>query len=477
MMGCDNQTTTVSAPGKVLITGGYLVLDQEYSGLVVGTNARFYTTVAPRSVGEGAARIVVKSPQFLDGQWEYSLQVQADRCQITPTTGARNRYVECALVHSLNAALVLSKNFGDRSKAGIDIVIVGDNDFYSQRAQLKLQNLPLNTKSLASLERFCSTLTTIPKVSKTGLGSSAAMITSLTGALLHYFGVVNLKQDNTSEHDLQLVHNVAQFAHCLAQGKIGSGFDVSAAAFGSHSYKRFSPKALSDILKETIDPLADDTLLATTIVDNLDPAKSQKWDSKVVRFSLPPGIKMMLADIDCGSSTPKLVSEVLKWRANSPEEARALWTTLHQKNQACENILRSLHEDCRKTPEVYAAALESAANPDKSNPVSQKLNELTSTFSVVRSLLRDMSAKAGVPIEPPEQTRLLDACMNVPGVILAGVPGAGGFDAIFVLYVESKILSPRDNIERVWSSWTEMDVGPLLADEDFTGIRLDSLSQ
>ena len=35
--------TTVSAPGKVLIAGGYLVLDPAYTGLVLATNARFYT--------------------------------------------------------------------------------------------------------------------------------------------------------------------------------------------------------------------------------------------------------------------------------------------------------------------------------------------------------------------------------------------------------------------------------------------------
>ena len=34
-----------------------------------------------------------------------------------------------------------------------------------------------------------------------------------------------------------------------------------------------------------------------------------------------------------------------------------------------------------------------------------------------------MSTKSEVPIEPPEQTRLLDACMEVPGVVMAGVPG------------------------------------------------------
>jgi phosphomevalonate kinase len=34
-----------------------------------------------------------------------------------------------------------------------------------------------------------------------------------------------------------------------------------------------------------------------------------------------------------------------------------------------------------------------------------------------------MGQLAGVPIEPLDQTRLLDECLTVPGVLMAGVPG------------------------------------------------------
>lgn len=40
-----------------------------------------------------------------------------------------------------------------------------------------------------------------------------------------------------------------------------------------------------------------------------------------------------------------------------------------------------------------------------------------------RRLMREMGELSGVPIEPPEQTRLLDAVTALPGVIGAGVPG------------------------------------------------------
>ncbi len=60
---------------------------------------------------------------------------------------------------------------------------------------------------------------------------SAALITSLSGAVVRFCGVAC--SDFPS-----VVHNLAQLSHCYAQGKVGSGFDVSSAAYGSHIYTR-----------------------------------------------------------------------------------------------------------------------------------------------------------------------------------------------------------------------------------------------
>jgi phosphomevalonate kinase len=62
-------STAASAPGKVLLTGGYLVLDREYSGLVFGLNARIHVHVKP--LAGSAQEIAVRSPQFKDALWEY----------------------------------------------------------------------------------------------------------------------------------------------------------------------------------------------------------------------------------------------------------------------------------------------------------------------------------------------------------------------------------------------------------------------
>ena len=119
----------------------------------------------------------------------------------------------------------------------------------------------MTPESLAALPPFTSINFNIdeangengkPEVAKTGLGSSAAMTTAVVAALLHYIRVVNLSSLSKDQHqekentaDLDVVHVIAQTAHCIAQGKVGSGFDVSSAVYGSQRYVRFSHEVLS----------------------------------------------------------------------------------------------------------------------------------------------------------------------------------------------------------------------------------------
>lgn len=71
-------------------------------------------------------------------------------------------------------------------------------------------------------------------VAKTGMGSSAALVSSLVGALLSFFGAARLPCFDDVLHQepvgdgsvhgenesLDLTHNLAQACHCVAQGKV-----------------------------------------------------------------------------------------------------------------------------------------------------------------------------------------------------------------------------------------------------------------
>lgn len=112
-------------------------------------------------------------------------------------------------------------------------------------------------ENLTKIPPFAPLNVPISQVNKTGLGSSAALITSLTAALLVHFGVINRESiiGDGDGDSRRLAHNLAQFVHCLAQGKVGSGFDVSAAVFGSQVYTRFDPKVIQPLLDGQVIPI------------------------------------------------------------------------------------------------------------------------------------------------------------------------------------------------------------------------------
>ncbi|KAH7094201.1 phosphomevalonate kinase [Auriculariales sp. MPI-PUGE-AT-0066] len=450
--------TVVSAPGKVLAAGGYLVLEPQHVGVVISTNARFYTVIQPSETSEG---IVVRAPQFDNAIWKYGVESSSGRLQ--QREGSANKFVQSALETALR--VVFESKGPDAVPTNLNITIVGDNDFYSQRAQLETRGWPRTRESLAKLPPFNPPGGTLKDVHKTGLGSSAALTTSLVLAIFAHTGVAQPRD--------ALAHRAAQRAHCVAQGKLGSGFDVAAAAFGSMLYNRFDPAAV---------PMDDDAPLVPRLRDG-----ALKWDERIAPFALPPGLRVMLADVDAGSDTPSMVGKVLKWKAAQPESSAELWAKLSRANSSFADELMSMGELARKDNAAYLAALNYAASvrhgewvlhsqPATQAPVLTHLCRVRELINDIRGMMRDMSTGADVPIEPPEQTQLLDACAALQGVVGGGVPGAGGYDAIWVMVVDGG--DAAQSVEKLWLGWTEVDVSPLLTDAgagDDQGARIESL--
>lgn len=57
-------------------------------------------------------------------------------------------------------------------------------------------------------------------------------------------------------------------------------------------------------------------MLLSQLLGTLSP--SSGWTQAVQPFSLPPYVRLLLADVDAGSDTPSLVGQVLKWRSEQP---------------------------------------------------------------------------------------------------------------------------------------------------------------
>lgn len=102
---------TVSAPGKVLVAGGYLVTQRPHPGLVFSVSARFHTTVRQRrgaadepaaaaEAAEGALvgwEVLVESPQYhASYQFRVALRhtpsAEGDASSGTPYIALHNLY-------------------------------------------------------------------------------------------------------------------------------------------------------------------------------------------------------------------------------------------------------------------------------------------------------------------------------------------------------------------------------------------------
>ncbi|KAH7483563.1 hypothetical protein FOMA001_g6422 [Fusarium oxysporum f. sp. matthiolae] len=437
-MTLHHPTIAVSAPGKVFLAGGYLVLDQEYTAFVFGLDARINIIAGDihTTAGVQLTEIVVDSPQFLEAQWRYGYhlvgegggikvtQLQVSGAQINP-----NPFVETTLSYALTYIDRVAKQRPSHSMASARLIILADNDYYS------------HSESESTRQgRFAKFPVTLGDANKTGLGSSAALVTSLTAALLaHYLpeDLFNIQSDRGK----RTLHNLAQAAHCAAQGKVGSGFDVATAVYGSCRYRRFSPDTLSSIPEPGAAGFAD---ALVKLVDG-----ESAWDVEVLKDAviMPKGVVLRMCDVDCGSKTVGMVKKVLKWRSSNPEESKKLWDELQKRN---EQLIATLN--------------------------AGDIENLPGKITAVREMIRQMGSASDVPIEPESQTELLDALSTVEGVYGGVVPGAGGYDALALLMKDDE--ETKQRVEEFLDKWAKekgTKVKLLGVKGEMEGVRSESL--
>ncbi|KAJ4354606.1 phosphomevalonate kinase [Didymosphaeria variabile] len=402
------QPQAVSAPGKVFVAGGYLVLDRKYTALVFGLDARIHVEIEPIRTKSGVtlSEIIVRSPQFREAAWEYGYRLTEGDGGIAVT--------------QLRAPIAPSS-----------ISILADQAYYSN------PGTPLSPSS-----RFLKFDVALSDAHKTGLGSSAALVTAFTAAVLSYY-LSKDEFDLEKEEGKRVLHNLSQASHCAAQGKVGSGFDIASAVYGSCLYRRFSPSLLSSL------PAPGAASFAQKLRALVE---GDTWDVEIAKakVKMPRGLRLVMCDVDCGSQTPGMVKKVLKWREENPQEADRIWGS-------CRGGMRG-------GGGAYAVG-------DGGDGDYKKLKDIIASN---RALIREMSKASDVPIEPPQQTQLLDACSAVPGVVGGVVPGAGGYDAI-VLLLEDKeeVIGELRKVVEIWKVDGEGDGGVTIGKVGILGVRED----
>ncbi|MEW6748329.1 MAG: hypothetical protein AB1295_01330 [Candidatus Micrarchaeota archaeon] len=174
-----------SAPGKILLLGGYSVLD-DYPALSIAVEDRMGLGVSAEC-REGGFRVV-------------SRQFSIDR-NIDP----EGRLADCRDSSSCAFMAALS---------------------YLRGKCVVLKPVTIETRNSLIFGN---------RREKSGLGSSAASTVAIVAAVLGWHGI----------EDMNVVHKVSQIANYLSTKKTGAGFDVACSVFGTIRYRRFGERAIS----------------------------------------------------------------------------------------------------------------------------------------------------------------------------------------------------------------------------------------
>ncbi len=357
---------SVKAPGKILWIGGYSVLERPNISYVTAVDA--YVTAKLEAVDGN--NVEFNAPQL----------GMSSKGTLDPKTGH---------IH-INVPKEL-----ELLKAAAEIAVR-----YAVGTGKEAQGFKVTTSSDSAFAYSIAG----GKIVKSGLGSSAAVTVATVGSVLQAAGI--------SHHTHEALHKLAQTAHSIATGKVGSGFDIAAASFGSILYKRYSPEIVKGLPPDFTNQQLVDLV-------------SRRWDYEVEKFQMPKGFKILFANFGESMITTKAVGSVSDFKKNDPH--------------IYFDLIKELNEDNNKAVKALKAAKEGKA---------AAMEEFRAAFDHGRSLTKKLGIFSNVGIEPDDCTELIEESKK-NGAFVAKLPGAGGKDAIAAISLDT---ASRASLRKFWKS-------------------------
>jgi len=263
---------------------------------------------------------------------------------------------------------------------------------------------------------------------KTGLGTSAAFVTSLIGAVLAFCG---------RPFSRSSIHLLSQLAHWTAQGRLGSGFDVACCVYGSIVFSRASEAATRTLLQDSLRH-SDDPEAFRRSVD------AAGWPGSIEHVR-EARLSLLMASLSGqpGSQTPFLVSRLHGWLASLSEAARErVWQPWRKAHGA---VVSAYFRLCglqgSLAVEAYASLAEATMAACRCHkdawpvyswvtPLSMQQQALLDAWASLwraskdyRQALAQVTHDSGLPLQPRELRALLEQTASIPGVLLASLPG------------------------------------------------------
>ncbi|XLR15173.1 hypothetical protein S83_043111 [Arachis hypogaea] len=219
-------------------------------------------------------------------------------------------------------------------------------------------------------------------------------------------------------------------------------------------------RAMSNVIE--VSQVAAQALPAPEVISDI---LNGNWDHERTEFSLPPLMTLLLGEPGTGgSSTPSMVGAVKKWQKSDPHKSLDTWRRLSEANSQLEIQLNFLSKLAKEQWDAYKSVIDSCSKlRSEKEAVIKALLGAKEAMLGIRYHMRLMGEAAGVP----NHKQFLDATLNLEGVLLARVPGAGGFDAVFAVTL-------GDSSSNVTKTWSSLNVLALLVKEDPCGVSLES---
>lgn len=281
----------VSAPGKLVLSGEWAILEVGNPGIIASVNKRVFAEL------EESDAISVTIEDFslkdlkagFDGRnlvWERELseQEQKDTLFMKASIETALRYLE-----DVNYKPFRIRTWGGETNIEVD----GQ-----------------------------------PK--KVGFGSSAASVVAVIGGILKLHGM-----DISRRESKDIIYRLATIAHFFAQGKVGSAFDVAASTYGGvFVYKRFDPKWLEQRLNS-----------GASVKD----VAEQGWPAfEVEQLLIPSGFRLLIGWTKESASTTNLVKQVDEWAKADPGNAEKRKSTYNSIAMLVKDLIPAWKKENRK---------------------------------------------------------------------------------------------------------------------------------
>lgn len=370
----------VTAPGKLMLSGEWSVLEVGFPCIVMAINQRVGVEI------KKSKSIIIHAPDL------GITDISAD------FSGGKLHW----------------KNTLDEKKQGK--LLIAKNAIELSLAYLQSKNH--HESELFEIKTFSSDTTAKPPngtIAKVGFGSSAAVCVAIVGAILKLNGYDLLKKETKD-----LVFKIACTAHYLAQGKVGSSFDIAASTYGGALvYTRFDP-----------DWLTKEMGSGKSVAQLLD----SDWPAFTAEnMKLPERFELLVGFVGYSASTKELILRMNSFKETQKEH---YWQII----DSIKTITMSLIDAIKQNNEELIIEL-----------IKQN-----------RKQLLDLSNASQCNLETKEHTILAEIAEKYG---CAGkFSGAGGGDCGIAISFD------KEKSKKIKNAWKRNGITPLRVKIDFKGV-------